>query len=477
MGTDFPLLKTEQRRYDYAWRVAMGDIYGNILPWQDGLLREPERCIMAGLFYPSPWTRDASINTSNGAGLLYPTEARNTLLSCVTSDADGSRRVGGQYWDAIVWATGAWDYYLYTGDRGFLELAADVVRNSLRYFERTEFDAGRGLFRGGGCFLDGVAGYPDRYTNPDWHSGIDDWPAKHPNERHPVGEGFPAHTLSTNCLYYRAYVLIDDMAKELGQPVDGADSRKADALRNAINRHFWSPGRGTYGFLVDDAGRDERQEGLGIAFAILFGVADAEQARQVLGHFHTTPHGITCLWPQYERYQTGPGAFSRHAGTIWPQVNAYWCEALARSGRHAEAWREMRVLSERVWRDSHFAEIYHPETGEIYGGLQEDTKAKGIRLWRSLPRQTWCATGYVRMWLRVVFGMDFRKDGIAFRPWLPEELTHGELTGLHYRRARLSLRVEGHGALKRFCLDGRDLPEPVLPDTLEGDHSVTVALG
>jgi glycogen debranching enzyme len=389
---------------------------------------------------------------------------------------DGRHRIGGQYWDAIIWVAGAWDYYLYTGDREFLALALDVARNSLSYFEQTEFDAMRGLFRGGGCFLDGVAGYPDRYTNPDWHSGINHWPEKHPRERHPVGEGFPAHTLSTNCLYYRAYRLVDEMARELGRPVDPETGVKADALRNAINRHFWNTETGAYRFLVDDTGAEERQEGLGIAFALLFGVADDRQARQVLDSHHTTPHGITCLWPQYERYNTGPGAYSRHAGTIWPQVNAFWCEALAKSGRHDKAWDEILSLSGKVWRDSHFAEIYHPETGAIYGGLQEAPEAKGLRLWRSLPRQTWCATGYMRMWLRTVFGMEFRNNGVAFCPRLPDELSQVELSGLPYRKATLTVRLEGRGTLCRVLLNEMQLENPVVPSTIEGPHHVRLVL-
>lgn len=470
------LLNTGERLFDYAWRAAIGDIHGNIMPWREGLLDKEEPCVMAGLFYPSPWTRDGAINTSNGAGLLHPVEARNTLLSCVARMPDGKHRVGGQYWDSIIWVTGAWDYHLYTGDRAFLAQAYEISRNSLRHFEETEFDAKRGLFRGGGCFLDGVAGYPDRYTNPNWHSAIHEWPAQHPRERHPVGEGFPAFTLSTNCLYHHAYILCDEMARELGMPVDPSNHRKADALRKAINLHFWNADTSSYRFLVDDVGTEDRQEGLGIAFALLFGIADKEQTFQTLDRHHTTPHGITCLWPQYERYNIEPGAFSRQAGTIWPQVNAFWCETLARSGRHEEAWKEIKVLSQRVWRDSHFAEIYHPETGVIYGGVQEDSAVKGMRLWRSLPRQTWCATGYIRMWLRTVFGMTFSPSGIAFQPHMPDELSHAEVTNLPYRKATLTIRMEGHGRLRQLLLDGQKANRAEIPAGAEGDHTVVLIL-
>jgi hypothetical protein len=469
----FPILSASDRSFQDGWRIAMGDLLGNVVPWKDGVLEQSAPCFMAGLGYSTPWTRDAAINTSNGGGLLFPDAARNTLRSCVLR-ADDGLRIGGQYWDAIIWATGAWDLYLYTGDRQWLTFAHEVTRNSLGYFERTEFDAEHGLFRGGACFLDGVAGYPDRYTNPDGYSGIDLWPRKNPDKRHPVGEGFPAFALSTNCLYYRGYTLVNEMARALDHPEDAGAVAKANALRAAINRQFWNESRQAYLYLVDARERYDHQEGLGLAFALLFGVADPERAAKVLANFHTSAHGMTCLWPSFKRYAIEPGAYGRHDALIWPQVNAYWCEALTRGGRHDEAWREIRLLTEKATRDAQFAEIYHPDTGAIYGGMQETSK--GIRLWKSLPRQTWCATGYIRMWLRSVFGMQFEPEGIALTPWLPAGLEHVRLDGLRYRGATWNVFVEGHGAPGQVLIDDQPATRAWLPARMTGEHQLRVIL-
>ena len=52
-------------------------------------------------------------------------------------------------------------------------------------------------------------------------------------------------------------------------------------------------------------------------------------------------------------------------------------------------------LAAMAIRHREFKEIYHPVTGEPYGGLQID---KGeMRVWASEPNQTWSATGYLRM--------------------------------------------------------------------------------
>jgi cellobiose phosphorylase len=122
-----------------------------------------------------------------------------------------------------------------------------------------------------------------------------------------------------------------------------------------------------------------------------------------------------------------------------------------------------------------FAEIYHPDTGAIYGGMQETSK--GIRLWKSLPRQTWCATGYMRMWLRGVLGMEFRVDGIGLNPWLPQELDFVELKGLRYREAILTVRVEGHGKVRQTTLDDTEQEAPpFIPSNLRGEHELRIIL-
>ena len=123
-------------------------------------------------------------------------------------------RIGGQYWDAMIWTTGAWNHYLYTGDKEFLGLALEATRDSLAHFEREEFDAKTGLFRGPG-WSDGVAGYPDEYANAGGSSSILDWPKHHPDKVSKPGYGIPMEALSTNCIYYNAYVTAEKMRAEL----------------------------------------------------------------------------------------------------------------------------------------------------------------------------------------------------------------------------------------------------------------------
>src|SRR6185436_8261302 len=84
----YPSLHTNDPIVNRAYRIALGDMMGNIQPFKDGLLEAPQPVILAGLDYDTPWTRDAAINVWNGVGLLWPEVARDTLLSVLERKDD-----------------------------------------------------------------------------------------------------------------------------------------------------------------------------------------------------------------------------------------------------------------------------------------------------------------------------------------------------------------------------------------------------
>jgi len=127
-----PSLHTGREPFDRMYALAVRTLLANVKPWKDGLLRTEAPAIMAGEHYHKPWTRDAAYNTWNAAALLLPEAARNTLLSTLKEE-DGQVLIGGQYWDAIAWTTGAWAYYAVTGDADFLPLAYQATVNSLAW--------------------------------------------------------------------------------------------------------------------------------------------------------------------------------------------------------------------------------------------------------------------------------------------------------------------------------------------------------
>jgi glycogen debranching enzyme len=467
-----PELRTNSRIINEAYRIATGDLLGNVAPYHSGLLAEPTPVILAGLRYFMPWTRDAAINAWNGSSIILPDVTRDTLLSVLVSEY-GTAFIGdggnAQYWDVMVWTTGAWHHYLNTGDREFLALAFSATANTLERLERNEFDPADGLFRGPG-WSDGVAGYPLEYANAGGESGIHHWPRFNRANVVPRGFGIPMKALSTNCLYYAAYVTAAAMAKELALPARPEFAVRAEQLKQSINRNFWMPGAGHYRYLVGALGPSDNQEALGQAYAILFGIASAEQVDAIFRNPPVQPAGVPAVWPDFPRYQLPDGnSFSRHAGTVWPQIQGMWAHAGATHGNSGILGHELFQLAAHAVRDKHFAELYHPLTGEIYGGMQERA-GKGIVAWDSLPRQTWSATAFIRMMLFGVAGLTPAADGLRFRPCLPAGLTKVELRNLKYRDMTLNLTIEGAG-----CKSGQR--EIFLPFSTTGRHNVRIVVG
>jgi glycogen debranching enzyme len=409
MSTQPPIPHLEDKIVQRALRIALGDLAGNIQYFKDGLLKREEPCLLAGLDYDKPWTRDAALNTWYGLGLVAPEVAKNTLLSVLQRNSNGDLQIGGEYWDAIIWAQGAWQYYLYTGDQSILEISWSAITNSLRHFEETEQDERDGLFRGGACFQDGIAAYPD-YLAPKKtaYTGITGYLGEPDARPAAKGVGVPCKALSTNCLYVRAYQIVELLEKELGKPLNAVWSQKATALRQAINHHFWREELGTYGYLLDAPDRDDKQEGFGLAFALLFGIADDAKAKRIFDNVYISPHGIPCVWPTYDRYRVGSD-YGRHSGTIWPQVNAAWALACHARGRTDLALQELWLLAEKACRDSEFVEVYHPETGLPYGGLQESLNGTIDPYW-VCHRQSWCASGYIIVLLFCLLKLEVPED-------------------------------------------------------------------
>jgi glycogen debranching enzyme len=467
-----PMLHADHPAVNEAYRIAIGDLMGNISLFKDGLLERPAPVILAGLHYDTPWTRDAAINSWNGGSLVVPDVARDTLLS-VLGHSENQTRIDGQYWDRVIWATGAWHHYLYTGDKKFLAIACEATTNTLAQHERDEFDPEDGLFRGPG-WSDGVAGYPDQYADCGGSSSILDWPAKNPDQIAKRGFGITMKAISTNCLYYNAYVSVEKMAKELNRPADPQWAVKAANLKKAINAHFWNEEKGNYRYLVGPRGNCDHQEGLGSAYAMLFGVADAKQVNAIFVSQHIAPAGIPCGWPNFPRYESQDGkSFGRHIGTVWPQIQGFWADAVARAGKTDVFAHELFALAKHACRDKQFVEIYHPLTGEIYGGLQEN--GRGITLWNATCRQTWSATAYLRMIYLGLVGMRFDTDGLRFQPCVPRGISSVELKNVHYRDMILDIALEGTGtAVKEILVNDAKSPDGFLPAADKGQKRIQI---
>ena len=436
-----PILAMKNEVVEHAWGWALENLLRiNTVPCpreeynKTGLLaEEPGLMIRAGGDYPTPWTRDAAVNVMNAACFLEPEVARDTLWAvCERIDGKLCFQMDDQSWDKVVWVTGAWTYYLATGDSQFLASACETAENSIAMLEEKQLHPAFGLFTGGSFFNDGIAGYP---VSLHEEGNLSSFVGDHP------GPG-QIMTLSTNCLYYHAYRILERMTALTG----GAEraeryQKRADALRDAINRYLWREASGCYSyFLYPDGSTDDSQEGCGISFAILFDVCDGRQAERILQGCYRSQRGLVSIWPPFAGISSEKKPL-RHNNIIWPFVNGYFVTAAAKYGYDKIVGEEIRNLACLAQADGGtFSEIYHAGTGKADGGWQCG------RSWKSVPNQAWSATGFIRAIVFGVFGITLGEEGITFRPCLPEGFGPAVLEGIRFRDAVLDIHLTGAGS-------------------------------
>lgn len=420
-----------------AYQVAFADIAGNIKNYKAGILTSSVPCIMAGGDYNTPWTRDAAINVWNAVALMRPDVAKNTLMSVLKKTGVDTYRIDGEYWDAIIWAIGAEQYINVSHDAEFTTLAQNAIHNSLIFFESTEYDSTDGLFRGGAVYGDGIAAYPDKYAIGAPNSNVMGW-LSNPNNTDKgtfPGRGLPMKALSTNCCYYQAYVILARLNEKLGLDSSAALA-KAAAMKAAINKAFWNEEKGTYDYLAYDC---DYQEAIGLGFVLMFGIADERQAALVVQNTEVTENGIGIVWPSFDRYLE-QDEYGRHAGVIWPHGQAFWARACSQSGYYYGYEYELFLMAEKAVRDGQFYEIYHPDTGAPYGGIQE-VGGNTMTMHTSCRHQTWSATGYLSLVYYEMLGADIGMDQVTFTPYLPEGVNEATVSGFKVGNATFDVVI------------------------------------
>ena len=409
-----------------------------------GLLDYPYM-MRAGGNYKTPWTRDASINTWQAMNFINPKVSRTTLLAVCDLNKDGQPVIQPdvQTWDQIVWAIGAYNYYLTTGDEEFLKIAYGVIGRALETHRKNRFNTEYSLFVGGSFFNDGIAGYPASCHEKGNNNSFA--PA------HPVVETIMC--LSTNCLYCEAYRIYAELSDYLEFTGEAETARvQHNELKTAINNYFWSDELNRYRyFIYPDGTTDDSQELSGHAFAVLFNICPEDKKTKLFDNLVICDGGIVSIWPPFEALYSDdkPG---RHNNVIWPFLNGMIIEAAAKCGLDAFVGSELGRIT-NLYRGSKFKffEIYSPYTKKPFGGWQSG------RVWDSCRNQTWSATCYIGAIVQGVFGLKPEIKGLRLSPCVPENLADIEVSGLKIRGQDLSVKIKGYGnKIKKFSLDGKE---------------------
>src|ERR1035437_1296007 len=424
--------------------------------------------LAAGGDYGGEWTRDIAINSWTGASLLRPKVAEKSLWS-VTIKKD---TIGHQYWDKIIWSIAVCNHYLITGDKEFLVQAYKCSANTMKELEQNTFDAKYGLFMGPSVFNDGIAAYPEPIYDPTNHSSdvLD-----HKNAYH-------IKCLSTNCIYYGAYIALGEMSSFLNQntKVTKEYQQKAETLKKNILMNLYNSDKNTFNYLIDQNGKaDNSQEGLGISFAVMFGIIDGAKAKQLIENAVVSKYGITSITPDFPRYSKEiPG---RHNNIIWPFVNGFFANAALITKNYKIYNHELISLTHLALDEDkgnyNFREIFNPYNGKPDGGYQDWGDERINYHWESSRLQTWSATAYISMVTNGLFGMKFNEKSVSFTPFLPEEIGSIELKDLAYRDSKLNILVKGKGnTIVSFTIDGKEKTNYSITSTIKGQHSIVIIL-
>lgn len=419
------ILETNVPSIDKVFQIATETLYNNV----------KDSIIHAGGTYGGEWTRDISINAWNASNLLIPEVTRYSLWSVTTNQHSF---IGHQYWDQIIWVTGAYDHYLATQDKRFLQEAYNASKNTILKLEKEAYDNEYGLFTGPSVFNDGIAGYEE----PIFQKGINSsYVLDYPHSKQ-------IKCLSTNCIYYHAYELLANMSilcKD--NSMTAYYLEKAKKLRCNIRKYLWNGDKRKLYYLIDHNGKvHQHQEGLGMSFAILFGVISSSEAKQLVDQTYVSPYGLPSIYPCFKRFsKEKPG---RHNVLVWPFVNAFWAEAALQINRPDKFVFELENLTELVNNSNNcFYEIYDCYTGRINGGWQTAITTE----WDSVYKQTWSATGYIRMILRGILGLKFTSEGLLLSPntYLMNHFGFRSLKELRYQKGLLKINRKGSGNIIR----------------------------
>ncbi|WP_395641261.1 MGH1-like glycoside hydrolase domain-containing protein [Rudaea sp.] len=363
----------------------------------------PCDCFVTGVKWPFVWTRDSAYSIDLALGWLDPARARRTLEFKLSDVREASAPQGlyvvqdtgsGGSWpvstDRVVWFLGARGLL---DDKAFADKTYKALKDTLAQDKQYAFDAQLGLYRGETSFLDWR-----EQTYPVWTE----------KDVRFIAESF---ALSTNVLHYEALRLAVKMAKSRNDSAVATQYQgEADALRAAIDKHFWREDRGLYMSYIgaaDGPHTIEAYDLLGTALAILADIPAPERARKALANYPTWPAGSPVVWPEHR------DAAIYHNRAIWPFVSAYALRAARKLDDPDRIAHELRSILQGAALSGSNYENYELVSGAVH---VEDGKWSGPVV--NSPRQLWSVAAMLDAVVEGVFGV----EGDKVEPKIPLEI-------------------------------------------------------
>ncbi|MBD8879997.1 Six-hairpin glycosidase-like protein [Rhodanobacter sp. 7MK24] len=399
-------VQTASPLFDGLYAMAQDDLrQDSVSAIRDGAYDHdqpiPCDCFATGDKWPYVWTRDLSYSVDLGLWRYDDARSRNGLRFKL-SDTRATDAPKGPYVMQDTGSGGSWPvstdrvaWFLAArhllDDNAFASDTWQALTNTLEQDRQYVFDANMGLYRGETSFL-------------DWREQT--YPAWTQDNVVFIAQSF---SLSTNVLHYQALLLAARLAGERHDPRATDYQAQADALKAAINAHFWRDDRGMYmSYIGGDGAPFDTYDLLGIALAIDSGVADGDRARQTMANYPAWPAGSPVIWPE----RTDQPIY--HNRAIWPFVSAYALRAARKLNdpEHiafeiASVMRGAALAGSNMENYELTTEAPHVDDGKLSGPVVDS------------PRQLWSVAAYLAVVDEGVFGLE--NDG-RIEPKLPVSL-------------------------------------------------------
>ncbi len=451
--TDYPIqpaswtLKKDLSAYpSFQSGIPVSDgIYNLALEEMTNLI-EKDSTWRTGQLWGGVWTRDVSYSTLLAMSYMRPDICKMSLLKKTKNGKIiQDTGTGGSYpvsTDRIVWTIAAWQIYKVTGDRAWLAEAYQIIKNTIEQDEALVVNPVTGMVKGESSFLDWR-----EETYPRWAQPADI----------AISE-----CLGTNAINYEARVIASKMAALLGEKEDVVRFQSlAERIKTGINKYLWLPEKGYYGQYLYGRGflsASTKSESLGEALCIIFGIADAKQARSIMDSVAQTPFGIPCIYPQIANISP------YHNNAVWPFVQSYWMWASAVSGSEANVTESIATIYRAAAIYATNKENFIAEDGDFH------TQTNSSNM-------LWSIAGNLSIVHRIFFGLQFESDRLEFHPFVPNQFsTDKSLRNFRYRQAILNIEVKGTGnKIASFSIDGKK-SEPFVKSNLKGTHTIQIQL-
>ena len=433
----YPQLTTPNNLHTAIYNMGLDEMVNAV---------EPDTTLRTGREWAGVWTRDVSYSILLSMAYMQPEASRISLMKKVNPRGEIIQDTGsGGAWpvssDRMIWALAAYELYKVTGDRQWLEYIYPIIQRSLRSDSLTVRTEG-GLVKGETSFIDWR-----EQSYPKWMQTADI---------------YNSEALSTSVVQAAALRALADMATDLGHKDKAKEyAAEADRISEAVNRDLWMADKGYYAMY--NYGRtapvlNPRAETLGESLAILWDVADADRARTITENNPTTPFGAPVFFPQISDMP------AYHNNALWPWVAAYWALANAKAGNEEGTLEAIGSIFRPAALFATNKENLNLDNGDIATELNSSN-------------MLWCLAGNIAVTHKILFGINFEKNGLAFRPFVPKALgAERTLTGFRYRDAVLNITVKGYGdRIASFTLNGKE-HKPFIPADIKGENNIVITM-